>query len=322
MPDAELTKHAADGTLNRPDVLRAEVKRMLWDPKAGALADNFAGEWLEVRRLESITPDRDRFPDFDDYLRDSMKQETLLFIENLLRNDGSILDLIDGQYTFLNERLAAHYGIPGVKGTEFRRVDLSGTKRSGVLTQGSVLTVSSYATRTSVVLRGKWVLENFLNAAPPPPPPNVPSLDAANLGKSASLRQVMEQHRANPVCASCHTRMDPIGFSLENYDAVGSWRDKDGEIPVDASGVLPDGRAFRGAGGLQGILRGDQDAFAGAIASKLLTYALGRGIESYDRPAVAQIVEHVKAADYRTFSLVLEVVNSLPFQMQRGTGIQ
>jgi len=318
MPDAELTRRAADGSLSKPDVLKAEVKRMLSDPKSGAIAENFAGEWLEVRRLESITPDRDTFPDFDDYLRDSMKQETELFVENLLHNDGSILDLIDGKYTFLNERLAAHYGIPGVKGTEFRKVDLTGTKRGGVLTQGSVLTVSSYATRTSVVLRGKWVLENLLNAPPPPPPPNVPGLDASHVGTSASLRQVMEAHRANPVCASCHTRMDPLGFSLENYDAVGAWRDKDGSVPVDSSGVLPDGRTFQGAGGLQGILRDDKDAFAGAVASKLLTYALGRGIEPFDRPAVNQIVDHVKAADYRMSSLVLEVVNSLPFQMQRG----
>jgi hypothetical protein len=322
MPDADLTKRAADGSLSKPDVLKAEVKRMLSNPKSSAMAENFAGEWLEVRRLESITPDRDTFPDFDDYLRDSMKQETELFIENLLRNDGSILDLIDGKYTFLNERLAAHYGIPGVKGTEFRKVDLTGTNRSGVLTHGSVLTVSSYATRTSVVLRGKWVLENFLNAPPPPPPPNVPSLDASHVGTSASLRQVMEEHRANPVCASCHTRMDPLGFSLENYDAVGSWRDKDGSVPVDSSGVLPDGRTFRGADGLQGVLRGDKDAFANGMASKLLTYALGRGIESFDRPAVNQIVDHVKAADYRVSSLVLEIVNSFPFQMQRGAGAQ
>ena len=322
MPDAQLTKRAADGSLSKPEVLRAEVKRMLSDPKSSALAENFAGEWLEVRRLESITPDRDSFPDFDDYLRDSMKQETELFFENLLHNDASILDIIDGKYTFLNERLAAHYGIPGVKGTEFRKVDLTGTNRSGVLTQGSVLTVSSYATRTSVVLRGKWVLENFLNAPPPPPPPNVPGLDASHVGTSASLRQAMEQHRANPVCASCHTRMDPIGFSLENYDAVGSWREKDGDIPVDSSGVLPDGRAFQGADGLKGILRSDKDAFANGMASKLLTYALGRGIESYDRHAVSQIVDHVKAADYRTSSLVLEVVNSLPFQMQRGAGVR
>jgi mono/diheme cytochrome c family protein len=322
MPDEELTKHAADGTLKNPDVLRAEVKRMLADPKSNALAENFAGEWLEVRRLESITPDRDSFPDFDDYLRDSMKRETELFVENLLHNNGSILDLIDGKYTFLNERLAAHYGIPGVKGTEFRKVDLIGTYRGGVLTQGSVLTVSSYATRTSVVLRGKWVLDNLLNSPPPPPPANVPSLDASHVGTSASLRQVMEEHRANAVCASCHTRMDPIGFSLENYDAVGSWRDKDGSLPVDSSGVLPDGRTFRGADGLKGILRADKDKFAAAVTTKLLEYALGRGVESYDQPAIRKIASSLAADDYRATSLVLGIVNSVPFQMQRGAGAQ
>ena len=322
MPDAELMNRAAEGSLRKPDVLRAEVKRMLSDPKSSALADNFAGEWLEVRRLESITPDRDRFPDFDDYLRDSMKQETELFIRNLLHNDGSILDLIDGKYTFLNERLAAHYGIPGVKGTAFRKVDLTGTNRSGVLTQGSVLTVSSYATRTSPVLRGKWVLENFLNAPPPPPPPNVPSLNDAAVGSSVSLRQQLEQHRANSVCASCHTRMDPLGFGLENYDAVGSWRDKDGNVAIDSSGVIPDGRSFRGTDGLKAILRSDREAFANGMTSKLLTYALGRGIESYDRPVISEIVQRLPATDYRLSSLVLEIVNSFPFQMQRGAGVQ
>jgi len=322
MPDSELMNRAAEGSLRKPEVLRAEVKRMLSDPKSNALADNFAGEWLEVRRLESITPDRDRFPDFDDYLRDSMKQETELFIRHLLHNDGSILDLIDGRYTFLNERLAAHYGIPGVKGTAFRKVDLTGTNRSGVLTQGSVLTVSSYATRTSPVLRGKWVLENFLNAPPPPPPPDVPSLNDAAVGSSVSLRQQLEQHRANPVCASCHTRMDPLGFGLENYDAVGSWRDKDGNVAIDSSGVLPDGRTFRGADGLKAILRSDREAFANGMTSKLLTYALGRGIESYDRPVISEIVQRLPATEYRLSSLVLEIVKSFPFQMQRGGGVQ
>jgi hypothetical protein len=322
MPDEELMNRAAEGSLRKPDVLRAEVKRMLSDPKSVALADNFAGEWLEVRRLESITPDRDRFPDFDDYLRDSMKQETELFIRNLLHNDGSILDLIDGKYTFLNERLAAHYGIPGIKGTAFRKVDLTGTNRSGVLTQGSVLTVSSYATRTSPVLRGKWVLENFLNAPPPPPPPDVPSLNDAAVGSSVSLRQQLEQHRANPVCASCHTRMDPLGFGLENYDAVGSWRDKDGNVAIDSSGALPDGRTFRGTEGLKAILRSDREAYANGMTSKLLTYALGRGIESYDRPVISEIVQRLPATEYRLSSLVLEIVKSFPFQMQRGGGVQ
>lgn len=320
MPDAQLMSRAAAGSLRKPEVLRAEVKRMLSDPKSRALTDNFADEWLEVRRLESITPDRDRFPDFDDYLRDSMQQETKLFIQNLVRTDSSILDLLDGRYSFLNERLAAHYGIPGVKGTAFRKVDLAGTPRSGVLTHGSVLAVSSYATRTSPVLRGKWVLENFLNAPPPPPPPNVPSLNDAAVGSSVSLRQQLEQHRANPVCASCHTRMDPLGFGLENFDAVGAWREKDGAVAIDASGVLPDGRAFQGAEGLKAILRSDKDAFANAMASKLLTYALGRGVENFDRPVINSITQRVKADSYRMSGLVMEIVNSLPFQMQRGAG--
>lgn len=322
MPDAELLSHAADGSLRRPDVLRTQVKRMLADPKSAALADNFADEWLEVRRLESITPDRDRFPDFDDYLRDSMTRETRLFVSNLLRADASILDLIDGDYTFLNERLAAHYGIPGVKGPAFRKVALTGTFRSGVLTHGSVLTVSSYATRTSPVLRGKWVLENFLNAPPPPPPPNVPSLNDAAVGSSVSLRQQLEEHRANPVCASCHTRMDPLGFGLENYDAVGTWRDKDGAVAIDSSGVLPDGRSFHGADGLKTILRGQKDAFANAMTSKMLTYALGRGVENADRPVIDRIVQELRANDYRASTLVSEIVNSLPFQMKKGAGTQ
>jgi hypothetical protein len=201
-------------------------------------------------------------------------------------------------------------------------VDLTGTNRSGVLTQGSVLTVSSYATRTSPVLRGKWVLENFLNAPPPPPPPDVPSLNDAAVGSSVSLRQQLEQHRANPVCASCHTRMDPLGFGLENYDAVGSWRDKDGNVAIDSSGALPDGRTFRGTEGLKAILRSDREAYANGMTSKLLTYALGRGIESYDRPVISEIVQRLPATEYRLSSLVLEIVKSFPFQMQRGGGVQ
>ena len=322
MPDAELMSRAADGSLRKPEVLRAEVMRMLSDTKSRALFDNFASEWLEVRRLETLVPDRDSFPDFDDYLRSSMQKETELFFMNLVRNDGNILDLIDGHYTFLNERLAAHYSIPGVRGTEFRKVDLSGTTRAGVLGHGSVLTVSSYTTRTSVVLRGKWVLDNMLNAPPPPPPPNVPGLDAAKVGTSASLRQVMEEHRANPVCASCHARMDPIGFGLENYDAVGAWRDKDGKFSVDSSGVLPDGRTFRGPGGLENIIRSDKDRFATALTSKLLEYALGRGTENYDQPVIRQIAGRLPVNNFRFSSLVLDVVDSLPFQMQRGVQAQ
>jgi Protein of unknown function (DUF1592)/Protein of unknown function (DUF1588)/Protein of unknown function (DUF1587)/Protein of unknown function (DUF1585)/Protein of unknown function (DUF1595) len=322
MPDEELTRLAAAGSLSKPEVLKAQVNRMLADPKSHALFENFASEWLEVRRLESTVPDRDSFPDFDDYLRLSMQKETELFFMNLVQHDGSILDLIDAKYTFVNERLAAHYGIPNVKGTEFRKVDLSDTQRGGVLGQGAVLTVSSYATRTSVVLRGKWVLENILNDPPPPPPPNVPALDASKVGTSASLRQVMEAHRANPVCASCHTRMDPLGFGLENFDAVGAWRDKDGSFPVDSSGVLPDGRKFQGPQGLESTIRTDKDKFAIAMTTKLMAYALGRGIETYDRPVIRRIASGLPADDYRFSGLVLGIVNSYPFQMQKGSQVQ
>jgi len=247
MPDDELLRAAGKGMLRKPETLNAQVRRMLADPKAWALVENFAGQWLEIRRLESAQPDRERFPDFDEYLRASMLKETELFFQHIMREDRSILDFIDGPYSFLNERLAWHYGIPGIKGTEFRKVDLTGTGRSGILTQASVLEVSSYGNRTSVVLRGKWILDNILNSPPPPPPANVPSLDEDAVGSSGSLRQQMEQHRKNAVCASCHSRMDPLGFGFENFDAVGTWRTLDGKFPIDASGVLPDGKTFRGA---------------------------------------------------------------------------
>lgn len=322
MPDDELMKQAAAGTLSKPEVLTAEVKRMLADPKSKALYDNFASEWLETRALESVNPDRDTFPDFDDYLRSSMQKETELFFTNMVRNDGSILDLIDGRYTFLNERLAAHYGIPGVKGTGFRKVDLTETPRAGVLGQGGILTVAAYATRTSVVLRGKWVLENIYNDPPPPPPPNVPALKANEVGTSASLRKVMEAHRANPVCASCHSKMDPIGFGLENFDATGVWRDKDGNFPVDSSGTLPDGRTFQGPAGLRGTILADKNKFAMAVTTKLTEYALGRGLESYDRPVIKKIAASLPANNYRFSTIVMGIVNSYPFQMQKGAQIQ
>ena len=220
---------------------------MLRDPKAHALAEKFGGQWLQFRALESLTRDRDKFPDFEDYLRLSMRRETELFFETIVRDDRSVLDFIDGRYSFLNERLARHYGIPNVSGPEFRQVDLTGTPRGGVLTQGSVLTVSSYATRTSPVLRGKWVLDNLLNAPPPEPPADVPNLDEAKIGTAASMREQLEEHRKNPICASCHRRMDPLGFGLENFDAVGAWRTMDGKFPIDASGQLPDGRTVHGS---------------------------------------------------------------------------
>ena len=317
MPDDELLRAAEMGALRQPAVLAAQVRRMLADAKSRALVENFAGQWLETRRLESVQPDRERFPDFDEYLRASMMKETELFFQHVMQEDRSVLDFIDGPYTFLNERLARHYGIRGVTGTEFRRVDLAGTGRSGILTQASVLAVSSYSNRTSPVLRGKWILENILNAPPPPPPANVPSLDEDAVGSSASLRQQMEQHRKNAVCASCHARMDPLGFGLENFDAVGAWRREDGKFLIDSSGALPDGRTFQGAEGLETILRQQKDAFAECLAEKMLTYALGRGVERSDRPALRQIVARMAGQNYRFSSLVLGIVESAPFQIQR-----
>ena len=318
MPDEELLRCAEQGTLRKPEVLNAQVRRMLADPKARALVENFAGQWLETRRLKTVQPDRERYPDFDDYLRESMIKETELFFQNVMREDRSILDFIDAPYTFLNERLARHYGIRDVNGTEFRKVDLTGTGRAGILTQASVLTVSSYGNRTSPVLRGKWILDNILHAPPPPPPPNVPSLDEDAVGASASLRQQLEQHRKNAVCATCHSRMDPLGFGLENYDAVGAWRTHDGKFSIDASGSLPDGRKFDGAAELRSILRQDKGAFAEGLTEKLLIYALGRGVENSDRPAIKQILARLAADDYKFSSLVSGVVMSAPFSMPRA----
>lgn len=318
LPDETLRECADHQSLRQPAILKAQIQRMLKDPKASALAENFEGQWLQIRALESAKPDRGRFPDFDDYLRMSMRQETELFFENVIREDRSIVDLLVGRYTFLNERLANFYGIPGVEGPAFRRVDLANTQRGGILTQASVLTVTSYPNRTSPVLRGKWILENILNAPPPAPPPGVPALDVSSVGREASLRQQLEAHRRNPTCASCHARMDPLGFGLENFDAVGAWRASDGKFAIDASGSLPDGRSFQGPGGLKTILEADRGVFAQCLTSKLLTYALGRGLEGYDRATVKEITRKLAANDYRFSSLVLEIVTSRPFQMRRG----
>jgi hypothetical protein len=305
--------------LRKPDVLAAQVKRMLGDPKARSLVEEFGGQWLQFRALESASPDRERFPQFEDYLRLSMKRETELFFENIVREDRSILDFVNADYTFLNERLARHYAIDGVSGPEFRKVALADARRGGVLTQGSILTVSSYATRTSPVLRGKWILENLLNAPPPPPPPGVDNLDEEKLGSAASLREQLEAHRKNAICAACHRRMDPLGFGLENFDAVGAWRTEDGKLPVDATGTLPDGRTFTGPAELKTILAAEREAFAKAVTSKLLTYALGRGLEPYDQRTVRTIARRLPEQDYRFSSLVLEIVNSTPFRMRKGT---
>ena len=318
MPDDALRECADKQTLRNPGVLRTQVLRMLKDPRSGALAENFAGQWLQFRALESAHPDRVKFPDFDDYLRMSMRRETEMFFDNIIRDDHSILDLLMGKYTFLNGRLASFYGIPGVDGPAFRRVDLTGTPRGGILTQASVLTVTSYANRTSPVLRGKWILENIFNAPPPAPPPGIPALDVSNVGTDASLRQQLEAHRKNPTCAACHARMDPLGFGLENFNAIGAWRSSDGKIAIDASGSLPDGRSFNGPDGLKTILKADRNAFAQCLTAKLLTYALGRGLERYDRSTVNNITTKIAANQYRFSSLALEIVTSKPFQMRRG----
>jgi mono/diheme cytochrome c family protein len=318
MPDAALRRLADRGQLRNPAVLEREVRRMLQDDKARTLVNEFGGQWLQVRALESAAPDKERFPGFDDYLRFSMRQETELFFASIIRQDRSIFDFLTAPYTFVNERLARHYGIDGVAGPEFRRIEVP-TPRGGILTHASVLTVSSYATRTSPVLRGKWILENLLDAPPPDPPPGVANLNEPKAGESASVRQQLEAHRSDPTCAACHRRMDPLGFGLENYDAIGAWRTSDAGMPIDATGQLPDGRAFDGPVALRGILEREHDAFARALTVKLLTYALGRGLTPSDRQTVRTIARALSAHDYRFSGLVLEIVRSAPFQRRRGT---
>jgi hypothetical protein len=277
MPDDELFQLAGDHRLRDPEVLRAQIRRMLASPKSRALIENFGGQWLETRNLALIQPDPVKFPEFDAALRSDMQLETQLFFQSIIRDDRPVGDFLDANYTFLNERLAKFYGIAGVEGSRFRRVELSPeSHRGGILTQAAVLTVSSYPARTSPVLRGKWILENLLNSPPPPPPPNVPNLDEKAIGATMSMRQQLELHRASPACRSCHARMDPLGFGLENYDAIGHWRTQDGGFPIDASGSLPNGETFQGADGLRQFLLTDQDAFAKCLGSKLFTYALGR----------------------------------------------
>ena len=318
MPDDELFRLADEGRLGHLDVLDAQVRRMLEDPKSATLVDTFAAQWLQLRTLDRVKPDPERFPQVDDELRHAMRRETELFVDAIIREDRSVLDLLDAPFTFLNGPLAHHYGISGVDGERFRRVSLDGEQRGGLLTQASILTVSSYPTRTSPVLRGKWVLDTLLGAPPPDPPENVPALDEAAVGSSASLRTQLEQHRANPSCAVCHDQIDPLGFGLERYDAVGAWRTHDGRFPIDDSGTLPDGTSFRGSRELKAILRAQADAFTRNLTERLLTYALGRGLETYDTVAVETIRNRAATDGYRFSSLVLGVVHSEPFRMRRG----
>jgi hypothetical protein len=318
IPDKQLLEAAVRGELHEPAALEKQVRRMLADERSRALVTNFASQWLYLRSLESITPDMRLYPDFDDNLRQAFREETELFFESIVREDRSVLDLLRADYTFVNERLAKHYGIPNIYGSRFRRISLGkDSKRGGLLRQGSILTVTSYATRTSPVIRGKWVLANILGVPPPPPPVTVPALEQT-IGKGLSVRERLAQHRMDPVCASCHRIMDPVGFSLENYDAVGRWRTSEQGKPIDASGGLPDGSEFAGVEGLEQALLSRPELFAGVMAEKLLTFALGRGVESYDAPAVRAAVRRARAENFRFSSLILGIASSTPFQMRRS----
>ncbi len=321
IPDDELLDTAERGELKDPAVLEGQVRRMLSDARAETLVTNFAAQWLYLRNMRVVAPDLNLFPEFDDNLRRAMQQETELLVLSQLRADRSVVDLLTADYTFLNERLARHYGIPGIHGNRFRRVTLEDENRIGLLGQGSILTVTSYATRTSPVLRGKWVLENVLGSPPPAPPANVPSLpEASETGfEATTVRERMQQHRKDPVCASCHVKMDPIGFALENFDGIGRWRatGEDG-LPLDVSGSLPDGSTFHGPAGLRELLLKQSGEFVTNVTNKLLTYALGRGIEYYDYPAIRKITQDAAANDYRWSSIILGITKSTPFQMRRS----
>jgi len=319
IPDDELLRLAGEGKLRQPQVLRAQIKRLTADPRSDALITNFGGQWLFLRTLANAKPDVDIFANFDENLRQGFQRETELYLANIFRNERSALELLDSNYTYLNQRLAEHYGIPGVYGAHFRQVQLPDTRRGGLLGQGSILTVTSYPNRTSVVQRGKWILENLLGTPPPPPPADVPELQAkAKDGRRLSLREAMETHRSNAVCASCHSRMDPIGFALENFNAVGEWRGDDGGAKVDAKGKLPNGQEFDGPGGLkQLLLNQHRDEFVQTMVEKLLTYALGRGLEARDRPTVRLIARQMAVDNYRMSALVTAIVESAPFQMRR-----
>lgn len=322
LPDDELLTLAERGRLTSPTVLQQQIRRLLDDPRAQAFVSNFGGQWLHLRNLDTITPDPEVFPGFDESLRLAFRRETELFFESILRENRSVLELLDADYTYLNQRLAEHYGVRGVYGPQFRRVNLDEKQRAlrgGLLGQGSILTVTSYPNRTSVVQRGKWILENLLGAPPPPPPPDVPDLKPKGQdGRLLSMREQLDLHRANAICASCHARMDPIGFALENYDGIGKWRNKDAGLPIDASGKLPDGTSFNGAAELKQILlQKHRDEFVATVTEKLLTYALGRGLEAYDAPVIRAIMRDTAKENYRLPALISAVITSKPFQMRR-----
>ena len=317
MPDEELLTAAEQGHLSDPDVFADQIRRMLTDPRAAALVDNFAGQWLFLRNLQSARPDVATFPNFDENLRRSLRTETELFFASIVKEDHSVTDLLDADYTFLNERLAQHYGIPGIYGSHFRRVTLTDENRRGLLGQGSILTVTSYPNRTSPVLRGKWIMENVLGTPPPPPLPNVPTLQENQPGLAAqSLRERLAAHRNNPVCATCHDVLDPLGLALENFDAVGRWRTHEPGGAINAAGQLADGTPVDGPISLREALMARREQFVGVVVEKLLTYALGRGIDYADMPTVRGIVHRAARDDYRFSTLIMGVVESAPFRMR------
>jgi hypothetical protein len=317
MPDDELLALAEAGRLGRPEVLQGQVRRMLADERSRSLVDNFAGQWLYLRNLDAVVPDMRLYPDFDDNLRQALRRETELLFASVVREDRSVLDLLKSDHTYLNERLARHYGIPHVCGSRFRKIAVDeASHRGGLLRQGSILTVTSHATRTSPVIRGHWVLKNLLGEPPPPPPPNVPALEDNTVSSELPVRERLKQHRANAACASCHELMDPVGFALDNFDAIGRWRETEAGQPIDAAGSLPDGRGFVGVSGLERALIDRPELFARTLTEKLLTFALGRGVEPYDAPAVRKIVRDARADNYRFSQLVLGIVNSTAFQMR------
>jgi hypothetical protein len=314
MPDHDLLEAAWKEKLRSPDVLQGQLERMLQDPKSAALVENFAGQWLQLRLVRAMTPDPRAYPAFDEPLRAAMVRETELFFETILRENRSVMEFLDADYTFVNERLARHYGLPDVKGNEFRKVPIPAAQRGGVLGQASILSLTSNPTRTSPVKRGRWVMENLLGTPPPPAPADVPPLDEKASGPlKGTLRERMTAHRAKTECAVCHKTMDPLGFGLENYDGVGAWRTEDGATPIDASGVLPGGQSFSGPRELRGVLKGRRTLFLRCMVEKLLTYGLGRGLEYDDQSAVDDIVA-VAASDDRMQTLIKAVVDSEPFQ--------
>ena len=316
-PDDELLNLAERGALREPGMLEQQVQRMMADPRADAFIKNFVGQWLYLRNLDDFYPDPAAFPEFDENLRTALQRETELFIDDQIRSDASLLDLLRADYTFVNERLARHYGIPGVYGSRYRKVTVDGNQRGGLLGHGGLMMVTSYPNRTSPVLRGKFVLENLLGGPPPEPPPNVPALETSSDGKILTMREAMVMHRENPACRVCHAAMDPIGFSLENYDVVGKWRREFAGQPIDASGLLPDGNTFDGPDGLQGLLLERPDDLVGTITEKLMRFALGRSLEYYDMPEVRAVVRAASVENYRWSSIILGVVESTPFQMRR-----